>query len=436
MKGKSVKNAIIAQSGGPTSVINNSIRGAIDTLISSDKINKIYGAKMGILGVLNENLLDISIQSKKQISLLLDTPSAGVLGSCRYKIRNDLDLERVVEVFKKHDIGYFFYCGGGDSMDTANKISVLAEEKCFDLIATGIPKTIDNDVGGKLKADGTFDICDHDPGYGSVARNTAINVIEANHENMASHTSDPVLVITVMGREIGFIAASARLADPERKIPLLIIMPESMSKKDSAANLKFIERKVNEKLSACGRCIVVISEGVNLGDLGAVKDNFGHIEYGSTATSAGQLLINYLNGLDRKDGKTRLVVKSYARCEVPGTRQRREAAYVSGVDLIESYKVGEFAANIALKGENGYMATILRIPGKKYRVIYDKVPLEDVANSEREFPEEWLIKENSDVTDDFIKWAMPLTGGNFPEYSEFKEIYAGKKCPSYIPFNL
>jgi len=436
MKGKSVKNAIIAQSGGPTSVINNSIRGAIDTLISSDKINRIYGAKMGIPGVLNENLLDISSQSKKQISLLSYTPSAGVLGSCRYKIRNDLDLERIIEVFKKHDIGYFFYCGGGDSMDTASKISVLAEEKGFDLIVAGIPKTIDNDVGGKLKADGTFDICDHDPGYGSVARNTAINVIESNHENMASYTSDPVLVITVMGREIGFIAASARLADPERKIPLLIILPESMSKKDHRANLRFIEGKVNEKLSAYGRCIVVISEGVNLGDLGVIKDNFGHVEYGSTATSAGQLLINYLNGLDRKDRKTRLVVRGYARCEVPGTRQRREAAYISEVDLLESYKVGEFAANIALKGENGYMATILRVPGEKYRVIYDKVPLEDVANSEREFPKEWLIKEKADVTDDFIKWAMPLTGGNFPKYSEFKEIYAGKKCPSYIPFNL
>src|SRR4030042_4902936 len=141
MKGKSVKNAIIAQSGGPTSVINNSIRGAIDTLISSDKINRIYGAKMGILGVLNENLLDISSQSKKQISLLSYTPSAGVLGSCRYKIRNDLDLERIVEVFKKHDIGYFFYCGGGDSMDTANKVANFARQNNLEIICTGIPNT-------------------------------------------------------------------------------------------------------------------------------------------------------------------------------------------------------------------------------------------------------------------------------------------------------
>src|SRR3972149_5397082 len=253
MKGKSVKNAIIAQSGGPTSVINNSIRGAIDILITSNKINKIYGGKMGILGVLEENLLDISCQSKEQISRLSETPSAGVLGSCRYKIKNNQDLERIVEVFKNHNIGYFFYCGGGDSMDTANKINILANEEGLDLIATGIPKTIDNDVGGKLKADGTFDICDHDPGYGSVARNTAINVMEANQENMASFTSDPVLVIAVMGRKIGFISASARLADPERKIPLLIILPESMSKKDHRANLRFIEGKVNEKLSAYGR---------------------------------------------------------------------------------------------------------------------------------------------------------------------------------------
>jgi len=428
-----MKNAVIAQSGGPTTVINNSIRGAIDVMAASKRIDKIYGARMGILGVLSENLLDISAQLKDQIARLSQTPSAGVIGSCRYKIKLDEDIERIVEVFSCHNVGYFFYCGGGDSMDTANKISVLAREKGLDLIVAGIPKTIDNDVGGKLQPDGTFAICDHDPGYGSVARNTAINVLEANQENSASYTSDPVLVIGVMGRKIGFIPASARLADPERELSLLIILPESLSDKDYKGNLEFITEKVNEKLSNYGRCIIVIGEGVNLGGLGVLKDSFGHIEFSSSAASVEQVLTNYLNGLDRKDGKTRLVVKGNARCEKPGTRQRREIAYVSDVDLSEAYNVGKYAANIALSGESGYMATIVRVPGSNYKISYKKVLLREVANSEREFPREWITPSKVDVTDDFIKWANPLIGGGLPEFSKFSDIFAEKKCSAYTP---
>jgi len=428
-----MKNAIIAQSGGPTTVINNSIRGAIDVMMESKKVDKIYGAKMGILGVLNENLLDISAQQKEQIARLSQTPSAGVIGSCRYKIKSDEDIARIVEVFSCHNIGYFFYCGGGDSMDTANKISIMAKEKGLDLIVTGIPKTIDNDVGGKLQPDGTFAICDHDPGYGSVARNTAINVLEANQENSASYTSDPVLVIGVMGRKIGFIPASARLADPERKMPLLIILPESLAGQDPDENLEFITEKVNEKLSKYGRCIVISGEVVDLVSLGVSKDSFSHVEFSSAASSVEQILINYLNGLDRKDRKTRLVVKGSARCEKPGTRQRREMAYVSDVDLSEAYNVGKYAANIALSGESGYMATIIREPGNDYKVSYKKVSLEEVANSEREFPREWISPNRVDVTDDFIKWATPLIGSSLPEFSKFSDIFAEKKCSAYVP---
>ncbi|RKX39509.1 MAG: 6-phosphofructokinase, partial [Thermotogae bacterium] len=173
------KNVVLAQSGGPTSVINNSLKGAIDTFLSSDRVEKIYGSKMGILGVLREELVDISAQDRRQIELLSQTPSAGVIGSCRYKIRSDEDLERIVEVFRKHNVGYFLYCGGEDSMDTANKVSRLAREKGLEVVCVGIPKTIDNDLGGPLGPDGTFEVCDHDPGYGSVARNIAMNVLEA-----------------------------------------------------------------------------------------------------------------------------------------------------------------------------------------------------------------------------------------------------------------
>jgi len=432
-----MKNVIIAQSGGPTTVINNSIRGTIDELIPSRKVDKIYGAKMGILGVLQEELIDISAQEPHQIALLAETPSAGTIGSCRYKIKDDKDLARIIEVFKRHDVGYFFYCGGGDSMDTANKVSELAQKENLELICTGIPKTIDNDVGGPLQTDGTFAICDHDPGYGSVARNLAINILEANEENKASYTSDLVLIIGVMGRKIGFIPAAARLADPERKIPLLIILPEALSKDDSSSNLEFITEKVNRKLKDYGRCIVVIGEGVNVGDLGILRDNFGHPQFSASERTVEQLLINHLNGTDRKDNQgraeSRLIVRGIARSERPGTRQRREIAYVSEVDREEAYRVGAHATQIALSGENGFMSTIIRKPGGIYKIIYDKVPLGVVANSERKFPQEWISIDKVDVTDEFIEWALPLIGSPLPRFAKFKEIYVSKKCREYIP---
>ncbi len=427
-----MKNAVIAQSGGPTSVINNSVRGAVDTLISSSNVNKIYGAKMGILGVIKEDLLDISSQEPDDIEKLSTTPSAGVIGSCRYKMKSNEDLSRIVEVFKAHNVGYFFYCGGGDSMDTASEIATLARDKGLDLIMAGIPKTIDNDVGGKLLCDGTFSICDHDPGYGSVARNTAINILEANQENMANHTSDPVLIIGVMGRKIGFIPAAARLADPQRTMPLLVILPEAFSKTDPRDNMDYITDNINQRLKDAGRCMVVIGEGVNLGGLGDLKDSFSHTQFSSSAFSVEQVLLNYLNGIDI-GGKTRLAARGNARWEKPGTRQRREAAYVSEVDLEEAYQVGKYAAELALSGQSGYMSTIIRVPGNDYKVRYDKVPLEVVANSEREFPPNWISPDRIDVTDDFVSWAMPLIGKELPNFTSFKNIYAEKKLKTYIP---
>jgi len=432
-----MKNVVIAQSGGPTTVINNSIRGAIDELISSKKIDRIYGARMGILGVLQEELIDISAQGLHQIALLSETPSAGTIGSCRYKIKNDEDLVRIVEVFKKHNVGYFFYCGGGDSMDTANKINKLAKQNNLELICTGIPKTIDNDVGGPLQADGTFAVCDHDPGYGSVARNLAINILEANEENKASYTSDPVLIIGVMGRKIGFIPAAARLADRKREMPLLIILPESLSKDDYQGNLEFITEKVNEKLIKQRRCIVVIGEGVNVGDLGILRDSFGHAQFSASEKTVEQALTNYLNGIDMKDNQgraqSRLIVRGIARSERPGTRQRREIVYVSEIDKEEAYQVGAHAAQIASSGENGFMSTIIRKPGGIYKITYDKVSLDVVANSERKFPQEWISGDRVDVTDEFIEWALPLIGTPLPRFAKFKEIYVPKKCREYIP---
>ena len=452
-----MKNAVIAQSGGPTAVINNSLRGVINVLKDSGQVGKIFGARMGILGVLKEELLDITDQDAKQIALLGKTPSAGVFGSCRYKIKSREDLDRIVDVFTRHDVGYFFYCGGNDSMDTADKISRLAKDRGLDLTCAGIVKTIDNDVGGGLLPDGTFDICDHNPGYGSTARSTAINILEANEENKASHTSDPVLVIGVMGRKIGFIAASARLADPDRRIPLVIVLPEAFNQAAAEENLSYITEQVNKKLQESGRCVVVVSEGVNLGDLDILRDSFGHEQFSASGRGAEQVLANYLNGLDRKDGsgraQSRLSVPGIARYERPGTRQRREFATVSEVDLAEAYQVGAYAAKLVLKGESGFMSTIRRLAGiasqeetgglistikkiagvRKYEVVYETVPLNVVANADRKFPIEWITPDRIDVTDAYIKWAQPLLGRPLPVMAEFEETYEPKICPAYVP---
>ncbi len=202
---------VIAQSGGPSPVINNSLRGIIETARELSEVVTVYGGRHGIEGVLKEELLDLSAQPAEEVSLLRCTPAAGSIGTCRYKLREHQkeDFERVIDVFRAHHIGYFLYIGGNDSMDTANKIAALARERGLDLVAVGVPKTIDNDVG-----DSEFKLIDHTPGYGSVAKYWMHAVQNANEENAGSSPADPVLVMQAMGRKIGFIPAAARLADP------------------------------------------------------------------------------------------------------------------------------------------------------------------------------------------------------------------------------
>jgi 6-phosphofructokinase 1 len=418
---------IIAQSGGPSPVINNSLRGVIDACRADPAtFGKLYGAWHGIEGVLKEELLDISAQDPEEIRLLETTPAAGAIGTCRYKLREtqERDFKRVVEVFKAHDIRFFFYIGGNDSMDTANKISKQAAREGLDLVATGVPKTIDNDVG-----DREFKMIDHTPGYGSVARYWACCIQNANEENAGACTSDPVLVIQMMGRKIGFITASARLADPNREMPLQIYMPES------GLALEQLADNVNDELKRSGRCIVALCEGFEAGDLGAARDAFGHIEYDASKTSAQQLVVNYLNARS-------LAARGYARGQSPGCDQRDTSLFISSVDSREAYQVGRKAAEIAAADGSGWMATILREPGRGYAARYDKVPLVQVANSERTFPREWLSANRIDVTDEFIRYAMPLIGtewvkipleNGIQRFARFKKIFVPKKCPPYLP---
>ena len=421
------KNIIVAQSGGPSPVINNSLRGIIETCkMFPDKFGKIYAGWHGIEGVLKEELLDLSAQTEEEISLLRTTPAAGSIGTCRYKLKEkqQKDFERVIEIFKAHDIRYFFYIGGNDSQHTALKVSELAKEKGLELVATGVPKTIDNDVG-----DSEFKLIDHTPGYGSVARYWSHIVQNANEENMGSSPADPVLVLQAMGRKIGYIPAASRLADPNREIPLQIYLTESQVTMEQLAD------NVNDQLQKDGRCIVVISEGFDVGNIGEVKDAFGHTSFGSSKVSVYQAVVNYLNSKGLK-------AKGAARGQVMGTDQRDTMIYASTVDLDEAYKVGQKAVEVAMNEGNGWMATILREPGFIYNVKYDKVPLEKVALSERFFPDKWISKSRFDVTDEFLNYVRPLIGEDWvsvpvingrQRFTNFKLVFADKKLQAYIP---
>jgi len=422
-----LRNAVVAQSGGPTPVINNSLRGVVETCRAMpDLFDTVYAGWHGIEGVLKEELLDLSTQRTEEIALLRTTPAAGAIGTCRYKLKahQQEDFERAVEVLRAHDVGYFFYVGGNDSMDTANKVAQLAHERGLDLVATGVPKTIDNDVG-----DSEFKLIDHTPGYGSVARYWALNVQNADQENAGACPSDPVLVLQAMGRKIGFIPAAARLADPEREMPLLILMRES------GLTLEALADRVNDTLRERRRVIVVVSEGFDVGEIGERKDAFGHTMFSSSQMSVEQIVVNHLN-------KVGLAARGSARGNVPGTDQRDNMIYASTVDLEEAYQVGRQAVFTAVEDGSGYMATILREPGPIYRVRYDKVPLEAVANSERAFPEAWIAPSRTDVTDDFVRYASPLIGDDWPNvpllaglqrFARLQPVFAEQKLPEYVP---
>jgi len=429
-------NVVVAQSGGPTPVINASLRGVMDVCRAyPSTFGAVYAGYHGIEGVLKEELLDLSAQPAEEIALLSVTPAAGVIGTCRYKLKDHQqdDFERIIEVFKAHNVGYFFYNGGNDSMDTAHKVALLAAERGLDLVAVGVPKTIDNDVG-----DSEFKLIDHTPGYGSVARYWALTVQNANQENAGSCPADPVLVMQAMGRKIGFIPAAARLADwnipahagvPEREMPLLIAL------KESNLTLPELADAVNDTLRERGRCLLVISEGFPVGELGERKDGFGHTEFGASQMTVQQKVVNYLNSVG-------IATRGSARGNVPGTDQRHNMIYASTVDLEEAYRVGQKAVQIAVEDGSGYMSTILREPGPIYNVRYDKVPLELVANSERCFPEAWIAENRLDVTDDFVRYARPLIGDSWPtiplvdgrqRFARLRPIFAETRLPAYAP---
>jgi 6-phosphofructokinase len=421
------RNVVVAQSGGPTPVINNTLRGVVEACRDlPERFGTAYAGVHGIEGVLREELLNLSEQPAEEVALLRTTPAAGSIGTCRYKLKRTQveDLDRVVEVLRVHDVGYLFYIGGNDSMDTAYKVAELAHSRGVELVATGVPKTIDNDVG-----DREFQLIDHTPGYGSVARYWALAVQNAEEENSGSSPSDPVLVMQAMGRKIGFIPAGARLGDPERRMPLLIVVPEA------GLTMEGLADRVNETLRQRGRALVVVSEGFDVGEIGERKDAFGHTSFSSSERTVAQAVVSHLN-------RVGLACRGLARGNVPGTDQRDSIISASTVDLEEAYLVGRQAVSIAAEHGSGFMATILREAGAEYRVRYDKVALQAVANSERTFPAAWIAPSRTDVTDEFVRYARPLLGDDWPSvplvgglqrFARLRPVFAERRLPAYVP---
>jgi len=421
------RNALVAQSGGPSPVINSSLQGVIEGCRAfPDRIGTLFAAWHGIEGVLQEELVDLTRQPRKEVSLLGTTPAAGVIGTCRYKLTEEQheDFERIVEVIRAHDIGYFFYIGGDGFMDTAAKVSKLARERGVELIVTGVPKTIDNDIG-----DESFRIIDHTPGYGSAARYWASLMQNVNEENRGMCVSEPVAVLQAMGRKSGFITAASRLGDPHREMPLQLYMAEA------GHTLESLHENVNRELRRGGRCIVVVNEGFDVGGVGERHDGFGHIEYGASRTTAAQEVVNFLN-------EKGLAVRGQATGQLPGVIQRSVSMEASTVDIAEAREVAGQAVRIAVRDGTGWMATILREPGTAYHAVYDKVPLEKVANSSRCMPRAWITKDGLDLTDDFIRYAAPLIGNGCPlipmeaglqRFARFDIRFVDRKCPAYTP---
>ncbi|MBN1837815.1 MAG: diphosphate--fructose-6-phosphate 1-phosphotransferase [Spirochaetales bacterium] len=421
------RNAVVAQSGGPSPVINASLQGVIEGCRDFPQaVGRLYAAWHGVEGILLEELIDLSSQPREELELLRTTTSAGAIGTCRYKLTDgqEQDFERILRVLEAHDVGYFFYIGGNDSMDTAHKISRMAAERGMELIATGVPKTIDNDVG-----DPEFRLIDHTPGYGSAARYWALVTQNVNEENRGMSVSESVAVLQAMGRKSGWIPAAARLADPQREMPLQMYFAEGPHTLESLAE------NVNRELGRSGRCILIVSEGFDVGGLGEMHDGFGHIEYGASRSTVAQEIINYLNRVGLRS-------RGYASGQVPGVLQRSTSIFASEVDIEEAYQVGRHAVQIGVREGSGWMATLLRESDSPYRVRYDKAPLEQVAASFRQLPPHWLSKDGLDVTDEFVRYAAPLLGERWPavplegglqRFARLQVRFVDKRLPDYVP---
>lgn len=395
---RTVQNAFYAQSGGVTAVINASAAGVIETARQyPDQIGTVYAGRNGILGALHEELIDTSTLSASVVAGLRHTPS-GAFGSCRYKLKgldqNRAEYEQLIQVFKAHNIGYFFYNGGGDSQDTAHKVSQISQEMGYPITCIGIPKTVDNDLP-------FTDCC---PGFGSVAKYVAVSIFEASLDvaSMAA-SSTKVFILEVMGRHAGWIAAASALAQPHAQgAPHIILFPELPFEQ-----VRFLA-KVKETVDKVGYCVVVVSEGVKstdgqfLADSG-LKDAFGHSQLGGVAPYLANLVKDEL-GL-----KNHWAVADYL--------QRAARHIASKTDVEQAYALGKAAVELALAGKNAVMPIVVRDSDAPYRWHISDVALSKVANVEKKMPREFISDDGYGITAACRTYLEPLIAGEaYPPY--------------------
>ena len=403
---------IIGQSGGPSSVINASAYGCIRTALDADCITRVYGAYHGIKGVLNDELLCMDEEDRAELDRLPYTPSSA-LGSCRYKIKDpdedDTDYKRILEIFKKYDVRYFCYNGGNDSMDTCNKISKYMKKVGYECRVMGIPKTIDNDLFGT----------DHCPGYASAAKYIATSIMEV-YQDAHVYDTGMIVVVEIMGRHAGWLAAASALAGEYGAGPDLIYLPET-----DFSMPQFIEdvkRVYNEK----GNCIVAVSEGIHYEDGGfvseakvAANDGFGHAQLGGLAAILAQVL------KEETGAKVRGIELNLL--------QRCAAHLASETDIEESYMAGKVAVENAVNGINGRMIGFERgVQDGKYACRTKLIPLMEVANVEKKIPREWINEAGNGVNHQFIEYALPLIQGepdlpkqdSLPRFAKLKKVLA------------
>ena len=394
----SPKNAFYAQSGGVTSVINASACGVIETSRdNSDKIGTVFAGRNGIIGALCEELIDTSRESDADIAALKNTPS-GAFGSCRFKLKslqeNRREYERLIEVFKAHDIGYFFYNGGGDSADTCFKVSQLSETMGFPVQAIHIPKTVDNDLP----------ITDNCPGFGSVAKYIAVSALEASFDvSSMAKTSTKVFILEVMGRHAGWIAAAGGLIE-DYDIPVLVLFPEVDFDHD-----KFIAA-VKHKVETHGYCTIVVSEGARNADGSflaeqGTRDAFGHAQLGGVAPVVANMVKQALGY------KFHWAVADYL--------QRSARHIASASDLEQAYALGKAGVEMALAGENAIMPTVERISSSPYKWQIGRAPLAEVANVEKTMPLDFITEDGFGITAQCKEYLYPLIQGEaYPDYDE------------------
>lgn len=415
-------NLLVAQSGGPTAVINASLAGVISEALNyEDNIVEIYGALNGVQGILNEQLIDLAAESQQTVRALFQTPGAA-LGTCRYKIKNDADYDRILDVFAAHDIRFFLYIGGNDSQDTAAKVNAKAIERGYALKVIGVPKTIDNDLP----------VTDHCPGYGSAAKHIAATVREIALDNAAIAQHDFVSIVEVMGRNAGWLAAASVLAKRRNALvedaPHIVLLPEE------PFNQEAFLAAVQNTLRKQKFCFVVVSEGTlnqdgdPLGTESATTDAFGHPVLGGAGEYLRALVEQNISGVKVRAAKL-------------GISQRAAARGASLTDANEADLAGRAAVKAAINGETGKMIALVREDrdSQAYAIKTDLIPLEDVANNVKVFPANWIGEDKMSVSYAFNKYALPLIQGEVPivydagvpRFAQLSAIKVGTKLERY-----